>query len=69
MYTKSTYTKLRDGSWGLRVQGTATPGQAVVAVKRSGETKVETVARVLWTDGSVSLCSIAASRTRGPGRA
>lgn len=57
------YTKLRDGSWGLRAPGQVAEGSIVTVRKRDGETKVERVARVLWTgkdkDGTlVSLCAI-----------
>lgn len=53
------YTKLRDGSWGLRGHGLA-DGVTVVVVKRDGTRKTETVGRVLWrgTDG-LALATIA----------
>lgn len=54
----ASYAKLRDGSWGIRVQGAAAPGETITVTKRSGETKQETVARVLWSGNGVSLCSI-----------
>jgi hypothetical protein len=56
----ATYTKLRDGSWGVRVPGSVTPGQSVVVTKKSGETKQETILRVLasFQPENVSLCSI-----------
>jgi hypothetical protein len=57
----NTYSKLRDGSWGVRVAGPAKAGAAVTVTKKSGETKTETIGRVLWTDGKVSLCTIVSS--------
>jgi len=57
----TTYTKLRNGSWGVRVQGSVSAGQTVTVAKRDGSTKTETVGRVLWTGQGVSLCSIAQS--------
>lgn len=57
-----TYTKLRDGSWGLRGPATQLkPGAVVIATKRSGETKQEKVGRVLWTGNGVAMATIAGS--------
>ena len=53
-----TYTKLRDGSWGLRGHG-LTAGATVRVTKRDGSSKTETVGRVLWTGDGVSLATIA----------
>ena len=61
----ASYTKLKDGSWGIRVVG-AKPkkGQVVPVKKKSGENNNEIVAAVLWSgpDRSsgeqVSLCKI-----------
>ena len=61
----ATYTHLRDGSWGIRVPGTARENQSIVVAKKSGDTKTEVVARVLWTgrdsktSQTISLCAIA----------
>jgi hypothetical protein len=55
----TTYTKLRDGSWGIKVQGTASAGQTVTVTKRDGSSKAETVARVLWAGDGVAICSVA----------
>lgn len=60
----ATYTQLRDGAWGIRVAGKATVGQSVTVVKKSGESKVERVDKVLWSGADsktkqiVSLCAI-----------
>ena len=63
----NTYSKLRDGTWAVRVAGDRpAAGDVVTITKRSGETKVETIASVLSTDGAAHLCAIVA-RTR-PGR-
>ena len=65
----NTYTKLRSGDWGVKADGTVKSGDSVSVTKKSGETKRETVAKVLWTDGKTSLCAIgsanSASATRG----
>ena len=63
----ATYTKLKDGSWGIRIDGTATAGQSITVTKKSGDTKAEKISRVLWSGKdaksgkNVSLCSIAQS--------
>jgi hypothetical protein len=61
----ATYTKLRDGSWGIRVTGTAKAGDVVTVTKRSGETVNATVGRVVWSGNGVSLCEVAAAPKRG----
>ena len=48
----ATYTKLRNGSWGLRVKGSATVGDQVTVTKRDGTVKYE----------YISLCAIDRSR-------
>lgn len=58
----ATYTKLRDGSWGIRVDSPVAPGTTITVTKKSGETKTETVSHVLWSGQGVTLCSIAQSR-------
>jgi len=59
----TTYTKLRDGSWGVRVEGPApAAGLTVTVTKKSGETKAEKIGKVLWTGNGVSLCSIEGSK-------
>lgn len=58
----ATYTKLRDGSWGIRIgdaEGQVRAGAEVLVRKMSGETRTETVERVVWSEARVSICSIA----------
>lgn len=52
--TTISFTKLRDGSWGVRGQGLA-EGQHVTVTKKSGETSTGTVGAVVFTaeDGIV----------------
>lgn len=52
------YTKLKDGSWGLRGPG-LTEGTSVRVTKRSGQTKTETVGHVVWKGNGVSVARIA----------
>lgn len=45
----ATYTKLTDGTWGVRVDGSVPDvGQSVNVVKRDGGVQMETVTAVLW---------------------
>lgn len=69
MTTTATYTKLRDGSWGLRVQGKAFDGQDVLVTTRAGRTVEESVGKVLWSDGKISLCKTFASQMPRRGKA
>lgn len=56
------YTKLKSGDWGVRVEGqTVTVNQVVTIRKKDGTTKQETVQRVIWTGNGVQLCAIAAT--------
>lgn len=57
----TTYTKLNNGSWGLRVRGTAKVGQKLTVSKKDGTSKIETVSAVLWSGDGITLCAIAAS--------
>lgn len=60
----ATYTKLRSGEWGIRSTEPISEGQAVLVAKRSGETKRETVGRVIWSGNGVVLCSISRGSAR-----
>lgn len=55
----ATYTKLRDGSWGLRIQGITDNLNAVTVTKKSGESKTEYVDRILWRGNGIMLATIA----------
>lgn len=62
----ATFRKLFDGTWGIRVPGTATAGDQVFVRKASGEVKLETVAGVVSTDGTTTLCRIARDTAQQP---
>ena len=64
----ATYTKLRSGEWGVRVQGTATVGQTITVQKKSGETKSETVAAVVWSGNGITLCALGRSAAAPKGK-
>jgi hypothetical protein len=51
----ATPAKLRNGSWGARVQGAVAKGDAVTITAKSGKSWTATVDAVVWTDGQVSL--------------
>lgn len=59
-----TYGKLKDGTWGLRVEGTSvSAGASVVVRKKDGSTKTEVVASIVWQGTTRSgqpgmLCTI-----------
>jgi len=61
----ATYTQLKDGSWGIRVAGSAGTDETVLARKKSGESREVQVGRVLWigpdkrNGETISLCTIA----------
>lgn len=61
----ATFTKLRTGNWGIRCTKAVAEGDRVQVAKRDGSVKVETVAKVVWTDGSsVWLCAIGAPEAK-----
>jgi hypothetical protein len=61
----TTFTKLKDGSWGLRIEGSAVVGDTVTVTKKSGETSHETVGHIVWTNGEITLATIAAKAGSG----
>lgn len=50
-----TYTKLKNGDWGLRADRALTPGTTATVKKASGETKAETVGKLVWSGNGVHL--------------
>jgi len=62
----ATPTKLRNGSWGARVSGTAGKGETICITTRSGKTWNAKVAAVIWTGNGVSI--VATVSTGGPSR-
>lgn len=67
---QNSYTKLKDGTWGLRIFGPVSPGCTVEVATKAGAHKVETVGRVIWTGSGVALCTIVqgSNRTASTGR-
>lgn len=70
----ASYTKLRDGSWGVRADGAVKAGQSLTVTKKDGTYKVERVSRVLWsgadsrTGETVSLCEVVKTLPPVPAR-
>ena len=54
----ATFTKLRDGSWGLRIEGSAKAGQTVTVTKKSGETSREVVGKIIWSGNGITLAKV-----------
>lgn len=56
------YAKLRSGEWGIRSDQPIKEGETVTVTiktgKRAGETKSETVKKIVWTDGKVWLAAV-----------
>ena len=60
----NTYTKLRSGDWGVRIDAVHPKGRTlnVLVEKRNGDAKEETVT-VFWSGKGVSLAAIAETKT------
>lgn len=57
---QATYTKLKSGAWGVRVNSESVrKGQSITVAKKDGSTKTETIAAVVWHGNGISLCAIA----------
>lgn len=56
----ATFARLKDGSWGLRVEAEEAPSQGsfVQVTKKSGVQVTLQVGRVLWSGSGIHLCSI-----------
>ena len=55
--TQTSFTKLRNGSWGIKGSGLRA-GLVVGVVKRDGSTSNVTVDRIVWDGGNVQIASI-----------
>ncbi len=65
----ATPAKLRDGTWGARVQGPVSQGDVVTVTTKAGKTWQAKVTRVVWTDGAVAVCATASmDRPEGSSR-
>lgn len=51
----ATPAKLRDGSWGARIEGAAAPGDTLTITTKAGKTWQAKVTRVVWQGEGVAL--------------
>lgn len=49
------YSKLKNGDWGVRLEGSAQPGQIVNVATKAGQIKPEKLGRKIWEGGGVQL--------------
>ena len=60
--TTATFTKLRSGAWGVKGHSLAS-GRIVRVTKRSGESQMVTIDRVMWSDHTgLAIASIVSDR-------
>jgi hypothetical protein len=62
---QATYTKLRDGSWGIRATTPVTAGQVITVTKKDGTQKQEKVGAVVWKGDGVVLASLSRESSSG----
>ena len=62
----ATFSRLRDGSWGVRVNGAAAKGDVVLASRRDGRQTCLTVGAVVWSGNGVTLARIDDTRKSEP---
>ena len=59
MTTSTTWTRLKNGDWGLRGSPQVLrPGAAVVVTRRNGERQTVTVGRILWSDATTAIATV-----------
>ena len=62
--TEASYTKLKSGGWGIRINSDSIrKGELVEVVKKNGSKSMETVGAILWSGNGASICSIATGMT------
>ena len=65
---QATYTKLRDGSWGVKITGCRadgfTPHYAIPVEKRDGTKKDERIERLVWKGEGVVIYTIVQQQKR-----
>lgn len=52
---KASWTKLKSGSYGLRIEGKAKPGDTIIVHRKDGSKSKEKIGRVVWTGNGVTL--------------
>ena len=60
--TQTTFTKLKNGKWGLRVNRDSgylpKPREYVSVTRRDGSKALKEIGRVLWANDETALCTI-----------
>lgn len=62
------YTKLKNGNWGIRSTESIREGQSVTVTKKDGSTKSETVDKIIWNNNGVWLASLRRAPQPAQGR-
>lgn len=57
----ATPTKLRNGSWGARVEGKPSIGETITIRAKSGKSWQARVSAIVWTDGTASIVATAST--------
>lgn len=60
--------KLRNGSWGARVEGIAVVGDTLTITTKGGKTWNAVVARIVWQGNGVTLCTTGSPPSSEPAR-
>lgn len=66
--TPATPIKLKNGSWGARVQGSVEVGAQLDVQTKSGKTWTATVERVVWSGSGVTIVATRSRSRWGSGR-
>ena len=53
----NTWTKLKNGDWGIRIEGVASPGETIWVSRKNGARCSVIVGQILWTGGGVMLAT------------
>lgn len=56
--SKATFTKLKNGDWGVKIEGPVIPGGEVTVTKKDGNTTEVTVGEVVWSGNGYNICKI-----------
>lgn len=65
--SQATFTKLKSGDWGLRIQGNASSGQSVQVKRKDGTSESKTVGKVVWSGNGITLATIAGNESSSSG--
>lgn len=73
-HASNSWGKLKDGSWGVYVEGAAVPGSSVLVHKRDGSSSTVVLGRRIWQGNGKMLFAVErdaggshSRRRRGPG--